>query len=130
MALVIDGLRKRFDEVVALDGVGFTVEPGQVFGFLGPNGAGKTTTMRIVLDILHADEGSVTWNGRVAAAVPKRTWGYLPEDRGLYPRMKVLDQLVFFGSLHGLTRADAASRASTGWRASASPTTRRAGPSS
>jgi ABC-2 type transport system ATP-binding protein len=111
MALVIDGLRKRFDEVVALDGVGFTVEPGEVFGFLGPNGAGKTTTMRIVLDILHADEGSVTWNGQEAARAPKRTWGYLPEDRGLYPRMKVLDQLVFFGSLHGLARRDAASRA-------------------
>jgi len=111
MALVIDGLRKRFDEVTALDGIGFAVEPGQVFGFLGPNGAGKTTTMRIVLDILHADEGTVTWDGRPAADVPKRTWGYLPEDRGLYPRMRVLDQLVFFGSLHGLTRADAASRA-------------------
>jgi ABC-2 type transport system ATP-binding protein len=111
MSLVIDALRKRFDDVVALDGVGFTVEPGQVFGFLGPNGAGKTTTMRIVLDILHADEGSVTWNGQAAARAPKRTWGYLPEDRGLYPRMRVLDQLVFFGSLHGLTRADAAARA-------------------
>jgi ABC-2 type transport system ATP-binding protein len=111
VSLVIEGLCKRFDEVVALDGVGFAVEPGEVFGFLGPNGAGKTTTMRIVLDILHADEGSVMWNGQAAARVPKRTWGYLPEDRGLYPRMKVLDQLVFFGSLHGLTRKEAASRA-------------------
>jgi ABC-2 type transport system ATP-binding protein len=111
MALVIAGLRKRFDDVVALDGVAFTVEPGQVFGFLGPNGAGKTTTMRIVLDILHADEGTVTWNGQAAATVPKCTWGYLPEERGLYPRMKVLDQLVFLGSLHGLARSDAASRA-------------------
>ncbi len=111
MALVIDGLRKRFGEVQALDGIGFSVEPGQVFGFLGPNGAGKTTTMRIVLDILHADEGSVAWNRRPAAAAPRRTWGYLPEDRGLYPRMKVLDQLVFFGSLYGVSRADAARRA-------------------
>ncbi len=116
MALVLEGLRKQFDGVRALDGVGFTVEPGQVFGFLGPNGAGKTTTMRIVLDILRADEGSVTWDGHAAAGVPKRTWGYLPEDRGLYPRMKVLDQLVFFGSLHGLSRRDAASRA-THWLA-------------
>ena len=64
MALILADLRKRFEDVVALDGVGFTVEPGQVFGFLGPNGAGKTTTMRIVLDILHADEGSVTWKGQ------------------------------------------------------------------
>ncbi len=111
MALILADLRKRFEDVVALDGVGFTVEPGQVFGFLGPNGAGKTTTMRIVLDILHADEGSVTWDGQPAAAVPRSTWGYLPEDRGLYPRMRVLDQLVFLGSLQGLSRAEAARRA-------------------
>ena len=111
MALILADLRKRFEDVVALDGVGFTVEPGQVFGFLGPNGAGKTTTMRIVLDILHADEGTVTWDGQPAAVVPKSTWGYLPEDRGLYPRMRVLDQLVFLGSLQGLTRAEAARRA-------------------
>ena len=111
MALVVEGLRKRFGEVQALDGIGFSVEPGQVFGFLGPNGAGKTTTMRIVLDIFHADEGSVTWDGGAAAQAPRRTWGYLPEDRGLYPRMKVLDQLVFFGSLYGVSRADAVRRA-------------------
>jgi ABC-2 type transport system ATP-binding protein len=111
MALVIDGLSKRFGEVQALAGIGFSVAPGQVFGFLGPNGAGKTTTMRIVLDILHADAGTVTWDGAPAGAVPRETWGYLPEDRGLYPRMKVLDQLVFFGTLYGLTRHEAASRA-------------------
>ncbi len=111
MPLVLNGLRKSFDRVQALDGVTFTVEPGQVLGFLGPNGAGKTTTMRIVLGILHADEGSVTWDGHASASVPKRVWGYLPEDRGLYPRMKVLDQLVFFGVLHGLRRQDAAARA-------------------
>ena len=111
MALVVEGLRKRFGEVQALDGIGFSVEPGQVFGFLGPNGAGKTTTMRIVLDIFHADEGSVTWDGGAAAQAPRRTWGYLPEDRGLYPRMKILDQLVFFGSLYGVSRAEAARRA-------------------
>ena len=111
MALVVEGLRKRFGEVQALDGIGFSVEPGQVFGFLGPNGAGKTTTMRIVLDIFHADEGSVTWDGGAAAQAPRRTWGYLPEDRGLYPRMKVLDQLVFLGSLYGVSRAEAARRA-------------------
>jgi ABC-2 type transport system ATP-binding protein len=111
MSLVLDRLHKSFGDVRALDGVGFTVEPGRVFGFLGPNGAGKTTAMRIVIGILHADEGSVTWDGRDAASVPKRTWGYLPEDRGLYPRMRVLDQLVHFGTLYGLPRAEAASRA-------------------
>ncbi|MGZ6257868.1 MAG: ABC transporter ATP-binding protein [Candidatus Limnocylindrales bacterium] len=109
--LVIDSLRKRFGDVQALDGISFAVRPGQVFGFLGPNGAGKTTTMRIVLDILHPDDGSVTWKGAPAASAPRRTWGYLPEERGLYPRMKVLDQLVFVGSLYGISRAEAARRA-------------------
>jgi ABC-2 type transport system ATP-binding protein len=111
MALVTDTLRKRFGAVQALDGISFIAQPGEVFGFLGPNGAGKTTTMRIVLDIIHADEGSVTWGGQAAARVPRRTWGYLPEERGLYPRMKVLDQLVFVASLHGLSRPEAARRA-------------------
>ncbi len=109
--LAIDTLRKRFGAIQALDGISFAARPGEVFGFLGPNGAGKTTTMRIVLDILHADEGSVTWCGAPAASVPRRTWGYLPEERGLYPRMKVLDQLVFVGSIYGLSRAEAARRA-------------------
>jgi ABC-2 type transport system ATP-binding protein len=111
MALVLDSLRKRYDAVQALDGVSFVAQPGQVFGFLGPNGAGKTTTMRIVLDIIHADEGSVAWAGKPAATLPRRIWGYLPEERGLYPRMEVLDQLVFLGSLRGLSRAEAAHRA-------------------
>jgi ABC-2 type transport system ATP-binding protein len=111
MALVVDSLCKRFGAVQALDGLSFVVQPGQVFGFLGANGAGKTTTMRIVLDIIHADTGSATWADAPTAAAPKSTWGYLPEERGLYPRMKVLDQLVFIGVLHGLDRAEAARRA-------------------
>ncbi|HEU5205841.1 MAG TPA: ATP-binding cassette domain-containing protein [Candidatus Limnocylindrales bacterium] len=108
MALVIDSLCKRYGAVLALDGINMVAQPGQVFGFLGPNGAGKTTTMRIVLDIIHADSGSVTWAGRSAAAAPRRTWGYLPEERGLYPRMAVLDQLVFVATLHGVPRRQAA----------------------
>jgi ABC-2 type transport system ATP-binding protein len=111
MALVLDSLRKRYGTVQALDGLSFVAQPGQVFGFLGPNGAGKTTTMRIVLDIIHADEGSVAWAGKPVATLPRRTWGYLPEERGLYPRMAVLDQLVFLGSLRGLSRPEAARRA-------------------
>jgi ABC-2 type transport system ATP-binding protein len=107
MSLVLDSLSKNFDTVRALDGISFTVEPGQVFGFLGANGAGKTTTMRIVLDILRPDGGSVTWQGRPTGELPRRTWGYLPEERGLYPRMKVLDQLVFFASLYGVATRDA-----------------------
>ena len=104
MALVIDRLVKRFGPVVALDGMTFRVERGAIFGFLGANGAGKTTTIRIALDLLRSDEGSTTWDGRPTAELPRRTWGYLPEERGLYPRMTVLDQLVFFAGLYGVER--------------------------
>ena len=104
MTLVIDGLRKRFGEVQALDGVSFAVRPGQVFGFLGANGAGKTTTMRIVLGFLKADDGTVTWKDKAARAWPRKTWGYMPEERGLYLRMPVLEQLVYFASLYGVSR--------------------------
>ncbi len=113
MPLIIDGLAKRFGEVRALDGVSFTVPDGEVFGFLGANGAGKTTTMRIVLGLLKADTGAVTWNGRPAHAWPRRTWGYMPEERGLYLRMPVLEQLVYFASLYGVSRAKARDEAMT-----------------
>jgi ABC-2 type transport system ATP-binding protein len=116
MALVIDSLCKRYGAVQALDGISFVAQPGQVFGFLGPNGAGKTTTMRIALDIVHADAGSVTWAGRPAAEAPRRTWGYLPEERGLYPRMTVLDQLVYYASLYGRP-VERARREALGWLA-------------
>jgi ABC-2 type transport system ATP-binding protein len=104
---VIDGLTKRFEDVQALDGVTFTVRDGEILGFLGANGAGKTTTMRIVLGFLRADAGQATWNDRDTREWPRRTWGYMPEERGLYMRMPVLDQLVFYGSLYGMTRSDA-----------------------
>ncbi len=107
MTLTIVGLRKRFGEVQALDDVSFDVPSGEVFGFLGANGAGKTTTMRIVLGLLRADEGTVTLDGRPARDWPRRTWGYLPEERGLYLRMPVMDQLVYFASLYGVSRAKA-----------------------
>ena len=105
MALVIDGLYKRFGDVQALAGVSFSVQPGHVFGFLGANGAGKTTTMRIALGLMKADEGAVHWRDLPAHAWPRRTFGYMPEERGLYPRMPVLDQLIHFGSLYGLRRS-------------------------
>jgi ABC-2 type transport system ATP-binding protein len=111
VTLVADSLVKRFGSLVALDGVSFTVEPGQIFGFLGANGAGKTTTMRIILDILRPDSGSTTWQGQPTADVPKRTWGYLPEERGLYPRMEVLEQLTFFAELYDIPRSVGAARA-------------------
>ncbi|HEX2625978.1 MAG TPA: ATP-binding cassette domain-containing protein [Candidatus Limnocylindrales bacterium] len=111
MSLVLDGLVKRFGPVTALDGISFVVPSGQVFGFLGANGAGKTTTMRIVLDILRPDAGTATWSGTPTTEVPRETWGYLPEERGLYPRLQVLDQLVFFASLYGIPRDVGAARA-------------------
>jgi ABC-2 type transport system ATP-binding protein len=103
MSLVIDHLSKRFGTVVALDDLTFEVPPGQVFGFLGANGAGKTTTMRIALGVLEPDAGRVTWRGTESHRLPRSTWGYLPEERGLYPRMRVLDQLVFFAGLQGVS---------------------------
>jgi len=102
MSLVIESVTKRFGDVVALDDASFSVEPGRIFGLLGANGAGKTTCMRIVLDILRADSGRVTWKGVENTALPRRTWGYLPEERGLYPRMKVGEQLRFFAALYGV----------------------------
>ena len=114
MSLQIHGLRKTFGSVVALDGLTFEVPRGQIFGFLGANGAGKTTTMRIALGVLAADRGEITWGGTDTRSLPRRTWGYLPEERGLYPRMVVLDQLVFFASLQGIAR-DLARKAALEW---------------
>ena len=114
MSLEIDHVTKRFGTTMALDGLAFEVARGEVFGFLGANGAGKTTTMRICLGIIRADAGEIRWDGRPSGELPRRTWGYLPEERGLYPRMGVLDQLVYFGSLYGET-PDRARRAALAW---------------
>jgi ABC-2 type transport system ATP-binding protein len=102
MSLVVDSISKRFGPILALDDVSFSVEAGRIFGLLGANGAGKTTSMRIVLDILRPDAGRVTWQGIENTALPRRTWGYLPEERGLYPRMRVGEQLRFFAALYGV----------------------------
>ena len=99
--LDVDGLVKRYGSTLALDGVSFTVAPGQVFGFVGRNGAGKTTTMRIVLGVLAADAGEVRWRGRPVDAAVRGRMGYMPEERGLYPKMRVHDQLVHLDRLHG-----------------------------
>ena len=114
VSLQIDGLHKAFGAVVALDGLTFDVPAGQIFGFLGANGAGKTTTMRIALGVLAADRGEIRWHGVDTRTLPRATWGYLPEERGLYPRMVVLDQLIFFASLHGVPR-DLARTAALDW---------------
>jgi ABC-2 type transport system ATP-binding protein len=104
-------LRRRFDDVVALDGVSFDVDEGSMVGFVGPNGAGKTTAMRIVLGVLEADGGEVRWRGRIVDGTARRRFGYIPEERGLYPKMRVLEQLVYLARLHGVGRAAARSRA-------------------
>jgi ABC-2 type transport system ATP-binding protein len=105
-------LSRRFGDVVALDHASFAVPEGQIVGFVGPNGAGKTTAMRIALGVLAPDAGQVRWQGRQVDAVARRRFGYMPEERGLYPKMRVLDQLVYLARLHGLSPSDARRRAS------------------
>jgi ABC-2 type transport system ATP-binding protein len=106
-ALELAGLRRTFGEVVALDGLSFSVPAGALFGFVGRNGAGKTTTMRIICGLLSADAGCVTWRGEEIDARMRERIGYMPEERGLYPKMRVRDQLEYFGVLHGLSHAGA-----------------------
>jgi ABC-2 type transport system ATP-binding protein len=105
--LELDDLRRRYGDVIALDGLSFTVPPGQVFGFLGPNGAGKTTAMRAIVGVAGLDGGEVRWRGRPAGPEIRRQIGYMPEERGLYPSMRVLEQLEYLARLHGLTAASA-----------------------
>jgi len=114
MSLVIDGLSKRFGRIQALDGLSLEIPAGHIFGFLGANGAGKTTTMRIALGVLRADAGTISWAGEDHRRLGQSTWGYLPEERGLYPKMTVLDQLVFFARLKGVSAA-AARRETLDW---------------
>jgi ABC-2 type transport system ATP-binding protein len=106
-SLELEGLRRTFGDVVALDGLSFSVPSGMLFGFVGRNGAGKTTTMRIVCGLLAADDGSVTWRGEAIDARVRQRIGYMPEERGLYPKMRARDQLEYFGVLHGLSHAHA-----------------------
>jgi ABC-2 type transport system ATP-binding protein len=109
--LEIRGLTKRYGPVTALDGASFTAQPGRLLGFLGPNGAGKTTTMRCVFGLATPDAGDVRWDGRPIDADTRLRFGYMPEQRGLYPRMRVADQLVYFGRQHGMAARDAKVRA-------------------
>jgi ABC-2 type transport system ATP-binding protein len=112
--LELDGLTRRFGHLVALDDLSFTIVPGRMLGFVGPNGAGKTTAMRIVLGVLRADAGEVRWRGRAVDASARARFGYMPEERGLYPKMRVRAQLVYFARLHGLD-ATAAGAAADRW---------------
>jgi ABC-2 type transport system ATP-binding protein len=112
--LEIDGVSKRYGDLVALDGLTFEVRAGEMFGFVGRNGAGKTTTMRIVLGVLSADAGEVRWGGAPLDFGTRRRIGYMPEERGLYPKMRLFEQLTYLGELHGMAGADARG-AATEW---------------
>jgi ABC-2 type transport system ATP-binding protein len=114
MELEIDGLRRRYGTVTALDGLTFGVPAGQVFGFLGPNGAGKTTTMRAIFGVTALDAGEIRWRGKPVDDAARRTFGYMPEERGLYPAMTLFDQVDYFARLHGMD-GPAAAKAAWHW---------------
>jgi ABC-2 type transport system ATP-binding protein len=114
VSLTVEHIKKSFAHVRAINDLSMEVQEGAIFGFLGANGAGKTTTMRMILDILRPDSGSITWNGRDVRQVPRRFFGYLPEERGLYPKMRVDEQLLFLARLNGLAK-QAAEKALTEW---------------
>jgi ABC-2 type transport system ATP-binding protein len=113
MLEVLD-LAKRYGRVVALDGATFSARPGRIVGFLGPNGAGKTTTMRCIFGLARADRGEIRWNGRPIDRETRLRFGYMPEQRGLYPRMRVGEQLSYFAQQHGM-RGSAANAAARHW---------------
>ena len=106
--LELDALTRRFGPVRALDGLSFTVRPGQLFGFVGSNGAGKTTAMRIVMGIDDPDAGEVRFAGTRLTPSSRERFGYMPEERGLYPKVPARRQLTYLGRLHGMPRTDAA----------------------
>ena len=107
-------MRRRYGELVALDGLSLSVEAGQMLGFVGPNGAGKTSALRIVVGVLEPDSGHVLWRGRPVDARARARFGYMPEERGLYPKMRVRAQLSYLAQLHGLGAGEAA-RATDRW---------------
>jgi ABC-2 type transport system ATP-binding protein len=112
--LEIHDLTKHYGDVVALDGASFSVAPGRIVGFLGPNGAGKTTTMRAIFGLVRPDRGDVVWRGKPVGPPERARFGYMPEERGLYPKMKVGDQLTYFGELSGMNGGEA-KEAAAGW---------------
>ena len=115
MAVVeLAGVTKAYESKIAVNNLSLSIDAGQMFGLLGPNGAGKTSSIRMIMGITIPDSGSISLFGKPFDRQSLERVGYLPEERGLYKKMKVLDQLVFFGELHGLTAAEARKRA-TDW---------------
>ncbi|MEU6858042.1 ATP-binding cassette domain-containing protein [Glycomyces sp. NPDC046736] len=105
--LEIKDLHKRFGDTVALDGVSLSAASGEVVGFVGANGAGKTTTMRIAMGVLASDSGTIVYDGTPLGVEQRRRFGYMPSERGLYPKMKTGEQIAYFGELHGMSKAEA-----------------------
>jgi ABC-2 type transport system ATP-binding protein len=112
LELEFDGLRRTYGTVKALDGLSFGVPAGQVFGFLGPNGAGKTTAMRALFGVTALEAGEIRWRGKPIDEAARRTFGYMPEERGLYPAMTLFDQVEYFARLHGM---DATTAMNAAW---------------
>lgn len=109
--LDVHHLTRRFGDNVAVDDVSFSVRPGQMTGFVGANGAGKTSTMRMIMGVLAIHAGEVHWGGRPITRADRARFGYMPEERGLYPKQPILDQLTYLGQLRGMSRRDAAQEA-------------------
>jgi len=107
MGLILRDVSKYFGSFQVIKDLSMEVREGALFGFLGANGAGKTTTMRMILDLFRPDSGRITWNGIDVREVPRRVWGYMPEERGLYPKMRVDEQLLFLARLQGVSKQEA-----------------------
>lgn len=107
MTLKINKVRKSFGDKIAVDNLNMVVKPGEVMGLIGQNGAGKTTTFRMILNFISADQGKITWQDGPIMQEIKQKIGFLPEERGLYQKMTVEDQILYFAELHGMKRADA-----------------------
>ncbi len=110
VSLRVDGVTKKYGDFTAVDNLSFNVRAGRIFGFLGPNGAGKTTTIRMIVGITHPDEGEIQLLGEKLSPKLQDRIGYLPEERGLYKKMKVFEQLRYFAALKGVSRSDADKR--------------------
>jgi len=106
MGLIVKNVTKAFEEKVAVDSISFEINKPGVFGLLGTNGAGKTTTIRMMLGILKKNQGEISWNGKEVTR-KNVNFGYLPEERGVYPKTKIYDQLMYFAKLKGMNKKDA-----------------------
>lgn len=106
-ALKLESVVKQYGDKTAVNGINLSVDQGEIYGLLGANGAGKTTTMRMVLGLIYPDEGTILYHGKPFNSGLQQTMGYLPEERGLYPKVKVSDQIVYLARLRGMSTGDA-----------------------